>query len=116
MPKSVTQYTEQRNKILNRLLEILEIDEKNNVLVLKKLDKDIEKQNKIMELEGDIKKYFICSKWSIFNNKDRKLKRAYLSLIKMIFKDLNIKMTSKAVMTKDENNKGICETHYIIKK
>lgn len=36
MPKTITQYTEQREGVLNRLLEILEIDEKNNMISLKK--------------------------------------------------------------------------------
>lgn len=116
MPKSITQYTEQRKSVLNRLLEILEIDEKNNMISLRRLDKDVEKQNRIIELEEDIKKYFISGRWTVFNKKNRVIKRVYLSLIKAIFKDMNIKIISKAVMSKDDNNKSICETYYIIEK
>lgn len=114
MPKSITNYTEERKDVLDRLLNILEVTKTNNMLSLKKLDESIDKQKMIMELEEDIKRYFLCSKWSYFNNKDRKMKRVYLSLIKMIMKDMNVTMTTSTLVTKTKENIKKYETYYII--
>lgn len=112
MPKTITNYTEERKNLLNKLLEILGIDKTNNMLSLKKLDDDVDKQNRIMELETDIKKYFLCSRWTYFSNKKREFKRVYLSLIKAIMKDMNIKILPSTLVTKTEEKKRF-ETFYI---
>ena len=80
----------------------MEISDNNKTLSLKKLDEDENKQKSIIELENDIKKYFVCSRWTYFSNKKREFKRNYLSLIKAIMKDLDVKMISSTLIIKTE--------------
>ena len=86
MPKNIEQFKEERQNILTKLLDILEINDKNKIFSLHDLDINIDKQNAILNLEKDIKKYFVCSKWSYFNQKTKGFKRNYLSLIKSVLK------------------------------
>ena len=43
-------YTEERLNILNKIFEILNINDKNNIFYLYELDADEKKQNQILEL------------------------------------------------------------------
>ena len=112
MPKSIDKFTNERNDILQKILNILEITEKNKMFSLKELDENNDKQNNIIALEDNIKKYFLCSRWTYFSNKNRKFKRNYLSLIKAIMKDMNVKMTSYTLVKKNNDNTSKCETYY----
>jgi hypothetical protein len=78
MPKKVDNYDNERNDILKILFNILNINDNN-----------IEQQTKILELIPNIKKYFICSKWSCFNKKLLNSERLYLSIIKNLLKNMN---------------------------
>ena len=71
MPKSIDKFTNERNEVLQQILNILEITEKNKMFSLKELDENNDKQNNIIALEVDIKKYFLCSRWTYFSNKNR---------------------------------------------
>ena len=113
MPKKVEQYNNERKQLLDKLFNILEINENNNMFSLYKLDNDIDKQNKILELESEIKKYFLCSRWTYFSHKkDREIKRTYLSLIKAIMRDMDIKMISSSLVKKYDDNTTKYETFY----
>jgi hypothetical protein len=112
MPKSIEKYTNERQEVLNKLLNILEINEKNKILTLKSLDENEEKQQQILALVEDIKKFFNYSRWTFFNNKSRECKRDYLSLTKAIMKEMNVKMKSSTMLTKIDD-KIKCETFYI---
>lgn len=79
---------------------------------LKELDENNDKQNNIIALEANIKKYFLCSRWTYFSNKNREFKRNYLSLIKAIMKDMNVKMASSTLVKKNNDNASKCETYY----
>ena len=92
MPKKVELYNEDRQIIINKLFEILEITEFNKSFSLHKMDDNIEKQQQVLDLEQDIKKYFICSKWTCIHKKD--VQRKWLSIIKYVFRDMDIKLTS----------------------
>ncbi len=112
MPKTVEKFTNERNELLQNMLNIIEISKDNNMLSLKKLEKDLDKQRQIIELESEIKKYFICSKWNYFTNKNADIKRNYISLIRSICKDMNITMRSSTLKTKI-GDKVKCETFYV---
>jgi hypothetical protein len=102
-----------RNDVLQKLFTILDISENNNKISLKKLDKDLNIQKQIINLENDVQKYFDCSKWSYFINGNRKFKRKYLSLIKTIFNDMNVKIIT-SILIKNIDSKKTYETYYII--
>ena len=98
MIKKSELYTEERQIILNKILEILNINKENNSFFLKDLDADEKKQNQILELEVDIRKYFSCSSWACFASSD--IKRKVLSIIKNIMKVMNCNMIAKRKLIK----------------
>ena len=112
MPKDITQFTNERKELLQKLFTILEINDKNKMFSLKELDENNDKQTKILELEPDIKKYFLCARWTYFSNKNREFKRNYLSLIKAIMKDMNVKMSASTLVKKLDDNTTKYETYY----
>lgn len=113
MSKSKEEYMNERNEVLKKILNILEITEINKMLSLKSLDENIEKQNQILELESDIRNFFVCSRWTYFSNKNRKFKRNYLSLIKAIMKVMKVKMNSSTLITKIDETTNKYGTYYI---
>lgn len=89
MPKVIKpEDTPKREQILSSILEILGKKEGDTEVTffLSKMDTDEEAQNKIYELEQDIKKYYVCSKWACFNTA-KETKRKWLSMIKYICKE-----------------------------
>lgn len=111
MPKTIQNYTNERNELLQKMFKILEVSKEHNTISLKKLDEDTDMQQKIIDLIPDIKKYFVCSRWTLFSNKNREIKRIYLSLIKSVMKDMNIDFESKRISTKISEN--VREWEYI---
>ena len=69
MPKKIEQYINERKDVLDRLLVILGITEGNNMFSLHKIDENNNIQQQILDLESEIKKYFICGEWSCFKKK-----------------------------------------------
>jgi hypothetical protein len=113
MPKSIIKYTTERQELLQKMFNILGITDDNKMFSLKKLDEDEDKQTQILALVDDIKKYFICARWTFFSQKNKELKRSYLSLIKAVFRDMEVKMYSTFIHKKiDDVIK--CETIYIL--
>ncbi len=87
MPKVVDKYDKERLEVLHKIFNILGINENNNKFLLHELDNDKKKQEEILALEPEIKKYFICGKWSCFKNE---MKRIALSYIKHVVKDMGL--------------------------
>ena len=115
MPKQVLKYTVERENIINKLLEILEIknNESQQVVFLHTLDDNVDKQKAILDLIPDVKQYFICGHWTCFC-KDN-VKRVWLSIIKYIMKDMNYNMIPCRTTIKKDNN-FISVTYYKISK
>jgi hypothetical protein len=115
MPKKVDKYENEQKEIVDRILNILDINDDNNKFYLHDLDNSHEKQEQIMNIIPDIKKYFICSNWSCLA-KDN-IKRPWLSLMKYIFKTMNYNLISSRVSIKNNENKFMNVTlYYLIKK
>ncbi len=112
MPKKVDKYINEQRDIAIKILDIIGINENNNMISLVKLDENIDMQNKILNLEPEIKKYFLVSKLSFINNNSREYKRRYLAIIKTIMKFNKIKMVSSILTTKIDEHKTH-ETFYI---
>lgn len=112
MPKQVDKYDKERLEVLHKMFNILQINETNHTFLLHELDNDLHKQTQILELQTDIKKYFICGSWSCF--KDPNIKRKYLSLIKHTFKDMGYKFFSVRKFFKTDDNTNYRDTVYNI--
>ena len=104
MPKKVDKYENERKEVLVKLFNILGINDNNNTFLLHELDENKEKQEAILSLEPEIKKYFFCGKWSCF--KDPDIKRKYLSLAKNVIKELGYLAMSarRNIKINDETN------------
>lgn len=114
MPKQVDKYDKERKEVLNKMFQILGINESNNKFLLHELDADIDKQNQILELEPDIKKYFICGSWSCFRTPD--IKRKPLSIIKCLLKEMDYVVLSSSIKVTNDDNTISNLTKYNILK
>jgi hypothetical protein len=112
--KKSEKYTNERENIINRALEILQLDEDKS-FILYEFDKDIEKQNRIIELATDIKRYFASSYWNGIN--DKNTVRPYLTIIRNLFKNQGFLFINKSfIYNTGENGKVKTTRYYIIKK
>jgi len=92
-------YTEQREEICKKIIDILQLDENHSFLLLE-LDDNIEKQNALLSMKEDIQKYFACSQLGCFKP-GYESKRPYLCIVRGILRkqgytfissDVNIKV------------------------
>jgi hypothetical protein len=77
----------EREDVCNKIINILDLDE-NKSFLLCDLDNDVEKQNKILDMKEDIKKYFSVSCISSFRP-NFECKRPYLNIIRSILRKQN---------------------------
>jgi hypothetical protein len=80
-------YKNEREEICIKLIKILNLDN-NNCFLLSELDTNLEKQNEIINMKDEIKKYFECSTISSFKPKF-KCKRPYLNIVRSILRKQN---------------------------
>ena len=80
-------FQKEREDVCDKIINILNLTE-DNTFLLCDLDNDIEKQNKILELKEEIKKYFACSTISSFKP-NFECKRPYLNIVRSILKKQN---------------------------
>ena len=104
--KKIVKYKKQQAEILDKIINILELDEENSA-TLYELDTNKNKQKKILDLIPDIRKYFKVR--NIVGAKyPEKCKRSYLSIIKHITKNIyhiynsecRIEVNDKKIRTK----------------
>lgn len=77
-------YEKEQSKIINTVIDILELDKKN-IFTLYEFDNDINTINKILELIPNIRKYFNVT-CIVGARYPEKIKRPYLSIIKHLLK------------------------------
>jgi hypothetical protein len=77
-------FIDEREKICNTIISILNLDN-DKCILLSNLDLDIDKQNKIIGLKEEIKKYFAVSTISSFKP-NFECKRPYLNIIRSILR------------------------------
>ena len=85
-------YKKEQEDICDKIIEILDLPE-TNTITLYELDNDNEKQEKIIELIPDIRKYFSFNSIKAVGEPHR-IKRPWLSIIKQITK-LKYTITAK---------------------
>jgi len=99
-------YKKEQIKLSNKIIEILELDE-NAQIILYYLDNDVEKQNKILKLIPELRKYFSFGFIRGIESPDV-LKRPWLSIIRQITKlthaynskDKHLTIDEKQIRTK----------------
>ena len=98
-------------KIKFKILKILEITPINKSFTLQDLDRDLEKQSKILDLEEDINKNFPVTVWSYI--KGRKIDRPYINLIRTVFTSCKVKYIIKNTYMNIDNNRIQITTYMI---
>ena len=106
-------YKDEQNIIINKLINILQLDS-NNSLILYDLDNNYDKQEKIYELIPEIKQYFKVGSVKSLTYPEQ-MKRVYLSVIKLVIKNEYNMFTKDLRIVKNED---IIRTkkYFIIKK
>jgi len=94
-----TKYILERKQIIERVFNILEISSDKKYFYVNELDENINKQNEILNLKGEIHTYFLTGNWKCFKT-GIDIDRPYLSLIKHIFRHENINFILSRKMIK----------------
>ena len=77
-------YKKEQDELVNKIINILELDDENSIILFN-LDNDKIKQDKILELIPEIRKYYSFST-IIGASEPTKAKRPYLSIIRQLTK------------------------------
>jgi hypothetical protein len=107
-------FCDERNTIVQQIFDILKINDNKNTFLLHELDDNVDKQNQILALECNVKKFFAVSSWACFYNKN--VKRKAMSIIKNVLRDMNYDIIPKRVLRKDNDIIIRDSIYYIIKK
>lgn len=93
------QFKEERKKLLDTLLDILDINKTNTIFYIEDINNSEAKQQKILLLVEDIKKYFAYGNWVYFCK--RNVTDPCVSLSKSILKDMDVKITTVTIRDND---------------
>ena len=105
-------YQKEREEICNKLINILDLDI-NNSFLLYTLEENIEKQNLILDMKIEIKKYFACSTISSFKP-NFECKRPYLNIVRSILRQQGYTFDCGTTFTKVDNGIYKSSTKYKI--
>ena len=105
-------YQEEREKICEKILEIVKLDT-NKCFLLCELDNNVEKQEKLLEMKKEIQKYFACSTISSFKP-NFNCKRPYLNIIRSILKKQNYTIKGDDIFHRKEDGNYIKTMKYKI--
>ena len=99
-------YHNERNQILNKLIQLINFnDDKNKSILLAQLKDNQQLINYLISIVDDIKKYYRCSTWGYFVDINNGEIGDGISLLKAIFKDHSYKIFSKDITTEYNNVK-----------
>jgi len=104
--------SKEREILCNQNIKIMDLDNKPSFLLCD-LEEDIEKQNRILELKNEIKKYFACSTISSFKP-NFECKRPYLNIIRSILRQQGYTFDCGTTFTKVESGMYKTSTKYKI--
>ena len=106
-------YKKEQNELIDKIINILELDNENSI-ILYNIDNDKTKQDKILELIPEIRKYYSFST-IIGASEPEKTKRFYLSIIRQLTKN-KFNMLSCDYRVKKDDNSEIRTKKYIFTK
>ena len=105
-------YAKEQKEIVDKIFEILQLDDKNSITSYE-LDNDVDKKKKLMDLIPIIRKYHNYNNIKAVSEPD-KIKRPWISIIRQIPK-LYYKMISKDCILKKDNKRIRTRRYYFIK-
>jgi len=105
-------YKDERETICNKILEILDLDENSSILLFD-LEKDITKQNLILDMKEEIRKYFAVSCLTPFKS-NATCNRPYVNIIRGILRQQGYTFQCCNVSIKNEKNELTRSMKYVI--
>ena len=109
-------YQEERKNILNKINNILDINETKNYVYLYDIENNETIKNKINEMSVEIKKYFKVGNWNYYIMKNNNEKPLEIGLIRAIYRDEDIIMTTKEKKIERNGKKERSIVYYLVKK
>lgn len=109
------QYSKEREELIQQLNNIIGIDDKKNYVYLYDLEHNEEILKSIKELEEQISKYHKCGMWGYFSNDVKKGKGNEIGLLRAVYKDNDILITTKSKVI-ERDYKKINSTVYYFNK
>lgn len=113
-PKKSEKYKKERQEVLNKLNNILGVTDDNKKFYMYDVDNNEATQKAILNLKNDVELYFGGKSSQIFVKGDE-TQRSYFSLIKIIYKDMKIKML-RIVETIKRDDKSFRSSCYVLNK
>ena len=107
-------YPVEREDICNRIISILDLDEKHSIL-LNELEKDIAKQIKLLYMRDDIKQFFDVSCVSPYNPFATCM-RPYMNILRGILRKQGYMFESSPILIGFKDGKPISTSKYKIYK
>ncbi len=108
------QYVDERQELINKLNNILGINDKNNTFYLYDVENSNEIKQKVNELSEDVKKYFKCGTWHYYKGINEVVTE--ISLIKAIYRDEDFILTKKEKNIERNGIKVRSVQYYLNKK
>jgi hypothetical protein len=106
----------ERKAIIDKLSEIIKLEENKNVVVYDDLVENMELKEYIIENIENIKKYYTLSNTAYFTAHHHGLEKNEVSLMKAIFKNSDIKIMSKLrTVERSKNIKKVCTEYHFFK-
>jgi len=99
-PKKSDKYDEEREKICEKILKILELNE-NGEFILHNLDTNKEKQRRILDMKEEIQKCFDVCDLGFFRP-SYEAKKPYMTIVRSILRKQGYVVKSKDIMFKIE--------------
>jgi len=95
-------YQKEREEYCDKIINILKLDD-NHCFLLCDLDENVEKQNELLAMKDEIKKYFTVSDISTFKP-NCECKKPYLNMVRSILRQQNYTVDYESHIIKYENN------------
>ena len=110
--KKHIKYIAERQVILQKIYNIIGITKTKNFFYSHTIVQNEEMQKQIMLLYDEIPKYFSIGRWAVFVKKD--MDKPYMSLIRNIMKEMDVKYSCCSCRLKDDNKKLFNSTIYTL--
>ncbi len=107
-------FKKEREEIRQKLDGLLGLTENNRKFVLAELENNVNVQIDIVNLEEDVRKYFVCGSWAYFMSENGK--KRYFSLLRSIYKDMGYDVKNKVLTLKKDGYYKNTKEYEVIKK
>jgi len=109
-------FRNQREEIIKKINNLLEITEKKNYVYLYDIENGENIKNEINKMSDEIKKYFRVGNWNYYIMKNNGEKPLEIGLIRAVYRDEDILMTTKEIKIERNGNKVRTVVYYLVNK